>query len=154
MTAKVTPTWAALRAIYEGAQPSFALLGEAGRVREITVACRARREGWTDGWTHAVRRKQTARLQKQIDQLEGQIEKVIGGGEDGGIDKARLDILNLLLRSIEKLKDMMPSEAAQLDVTVRERDVRIGKILKHLDTRILELARHFAAKMAKADHRG
>jgi len=155
MTAKVAPTWAALRALYEGTQPTFAVLAQAGRVTEVRVACKAKREGWVDGWAVATRAKQTARLQKQIEKLEAQIEKVIGGGEEAetGIDKAKLDILGLLLRSIEKLKDMMPSETVQTEVKVRERDVRVGKILKHLDERILELARHFAAKMATADHR-
>lgn len=156
MTAKANTVWAALRALYEGEQVSFALLAEASRLTEIRVACRARREGWTDGGLVAVGRKQSARLQNQIERLEAQIEGVIGSGDEPavGIDKAKLDVLALLLRAIEKLKDMMPSEPVQKEAKVKERDASVRKTLTRIDNRILELAQHFAAKMAKAHPAG
>lgn len=153
MTATVTKTRAALRALYEGATPTFSLLADAGRLTEVRLACRARREGWIEGGTA---RKQTARLQKQIERLEAQIDRLMKSGDDtaAGFDKAKLDLLGLLLRSIEKLKDMMPSEPEQLKVKIRERDDRVSKILQHLNDRVSELARYFAAKMVEADRRG
>jgi hypothetical protein len=139
--------WAGLRAIYEGAALSFALLGKAGCLTEDSVAQRARREGWIAGGGE--RAKQQRRLQGQITRLDNQIERLIGEAEEGeGFDKARIDLLTALLRSVEKLREMMPAIDNEQDV--KERDARIGKILHRVHAHVEELARRIGLAEAEA----
>lgn len=153
MGAKAEKVWAALRALYEGETAGFGLLAQVAELNEVRLRCRAEREGWIEGGALAVQQKQKGRLQKSIEKLEEQVDLLIDGGADkeSGIDKAKLDLLNLLLRSVEKLKEMLPSEPEKAKLRIRERDVRVSKVLQHLDGRISELARHFAAAMVEAD---
>jgi hypothetical protein len=156
MGAKAEKVWAALRALYEGEKRDFELLAEAGSLTEVRVRCRAERDGWVPGGLATSYENRTARLQKQIAQLEGEIADVIGSGASSvpGLAKARLDLLGLLLRSVEKLKEMMPAETIRNAEAVKEREKRVGSILRRIEERAQLLGRFYASKAAKAVHGG
>jgi hypothetical protein len=148
MTAKVGPTWAALRAIYEGARPTLVLLATASPFPEKAVLAKAERDGWVDAYAAGSGAGRKLRLQGRIEKLEKLIDKLIGEGEEEEptVDKTRIDMLGVLFRAIEKLKDMMPAPQAEAQATIKERDERVGTIIQRIDQRILDLARGTAVK--------
>ena len=142
MTAKVGPTWAALRAIYEGARPTLSLLATAGRIPENTVVAKAKRDGWVDAYATGTGAGRKLRLQGRIEKLEKLIDTLIGESEDNPtVDKTRIDMIGVLFRAIEKLKDMMPAPEVEAQQKSGERDERVGTIIQRIDQRILDLAR-------------
>lgn len=152
MGAKADKVWAALRALYEGEKRDFELLAQAGCLTEERLRRRAQREGWIPGGLATSYENRTGRLQKQIMQLEGEIEKLIGSGASPvpGLAKARLDLLGLLLRSVEKLKEMIPVETIKNVETVKQREKRIGTILRRIEDRAQLLGKFYAQEIAVA----
>ncbi len=156
MGAKADKVWAALRAIYEGEKRGFELLADAASLTEHRVRCKAEHEGWIPGGLATSYENKTVRLQKQIAQLEGEIENLIGSGSSPvpGLAKARLDLLGLLLRSVEKLREMMPVETTKSAEMVKEREKRVGSIIQRIEKRAHVLAQAYAAQIASAVHAG
>jgi hypothetical protein len=156
MGAKADKVWAALRALYEGEKRDFELLAEAGNLTEARVRSRAEREGWIPGGLATSYENRTARLHKQVALLEAEIENLIGGGGSPvpGLAKARLDLLGLLLRSVEKLKEMMPAETIEVAETVKEREKRVATIITRIEERAHALGRFYAAKIPAFVHGG
>lgn len=149
MTAKVAPTWAAIRAIYEGRRPIFSILSTATRLSEKSIRARAEREGWVDAYGAPTGAGRKLRLQARIERLETLIDTLIGDGDEDGpaIDKARIDMLGVLFRAIDKLKDMMPAPQVEAQMNIRERDEHVARIIQRIDQQILTFAKQFAAKL-------
>ncbi|MBP0438891.1 hypothetical protein [Tianweitania sediminis] len=143
MEAKAAEAWAGLRALHEGAAPSIALLAKAGRVTAAAVARRAENEGWEAPHADAVRERQR-RLQQQITRLDAQVDRLMADAEEAGtgLDKSRIDLLSTLLRSVEKLRELVPTE--RKEDTVKERDARVANILQKIHERIQTLAQQLA----------
>ncbi|GHD06457.1 hypothetical protein ACFOEZ_02820 [Tianweitania populi] len=142
MTAKVGPTWAALRAIYEGARPTLPILATAGRIPEDTIFAKALRDKWVDAYAAGTGAGRKLRLQGRIEKLEKLIDTLIGESEASPtVDKSRIDMIGVLFRAIEKLKDMVSSQEAEAQAGSGERDERVGTIIQRIDQRILDLAR-------------
>lgn len=147
--AKVEATWAALRALHEGARPTLELLARAGRYQTQTVEGKARAQGWDEGQTA----KRRQRLQKQQEQLEAQMARLTAelATDDSGVTKAKVETISALMKAVEKLGEMLPASQADAREMARkgamERNGRVARLLGRIDARILELAREFAGEI-------
>lgn len=128
---EISQAWAAVRALHEGATPTLRLLGLVINRSEKEMLRRATEEGW-QGVTETIGRERQAKLQKQIAKLDAHIETLIGEAdvEAGGFDKMRIDALNALTRTIERLREMMPGGAAIAAGDAKERDAFKASILQ------------------------
>ncbi|HEV7417584.1 MAG TPA: hypothetical protein VGN98_15615, partial [Tianweitania sediminis] len=84
------------------------------------------------------------RLQQQITRLDAQVDRLMADAEEAGtgLDKSRIDLLSTLLRSVEKLRELVPTE--RKEDTVKERDARVANILQKIHERIQTLAQQLA----------
>jgi hypothetical protein len=136
--------WAAMRALFEGAEPTPELLaGISGRAA-ATIKARANREGWQALAPNA----RLLRLQRLIDEKTARLEGL--KPETGASNKALLEVVRIEMASIGLLEKL--AEAAGTLETRQEiasaRDEEIGAILERINNRIIELARDYAAELA------
>ncbi|WP_265515662.1 hypothetical protein [Nitratireductor luteus] len=134
----------AVRATFEGAEPSLELLAEATQRSLASLQRQAERDGWNgDGPVDAGALE--GRLLRLSDTLVREFEKLSRAGKAAGrFDKGRIDALNSMLRMIEKIGDMtrLPQRAADRQI---KSDAEMAAALKAIDQRILMLARELAS---------
>jgi len=144
--------WAAMRTLFEGAEPTPELLAVISGRAPATIAARAEREGWQPLAANA----RLSRLQRLIDDKTARLEAL--KPETGASNKALLEVVRIEMASIGLLEKL--AEAAGTLETRQEiakaRDEEMGAILERINNRIVELARHYAAELAgnAADGRG
>lgn len=147
MTTPAKDRWVATRALYEGAAPSFEQLAVATGWLPATIAARAGREGWRDG-SLTDRATQNARLAKLVDGLIHEIEALgIGNGEGvADLDKARIEAVSTLTRTLEKIWEIIRSDEGAKENDIK-RDADMAGLLKRIDDRIIELAEGYARQL-------
>lgn len=137
----------AARALYEGAQPGFEQLAAATGWALATIKTRAAREDW-QRLDAPDRASQNSRLAKVVDRLIGEIEALgIGNGDDAtGLDKARIDAISTLTRTLEKIGEITRNDDGAKENSTR-RDADMSGLLKRIDERIIELATGYAKQL-------
>lgn len=147
MTTPASERWVATRALYEGATPSFEQLAAVTGWLQATIATRAAREGWRDG-SLTDRATQNGRLAQLVDGLIHEIEELgIGKGQGAaGLDKARIDAISTLTRTLEKIWEIVRSDEGAKENDVK-RDADMAGLLKRIDERIIELAEGYARQL-------
>lgn len=142
--------WAALRSIYEGAEPVAAVLAEAANLDAATLEKRIAREGWVRV-AHAADRDRARRIGRMLDRAIGEVEAIGDGREEGsGFDKSRIDALAAHIRTLEKIGEITRGEESAKENQMR-RDDEMAGILKIIDERIVELARAYAGELGAGD---
>jgi hypothetical protein len=136
----------ALRALAEGAKPTLDLLADAGG-RSLNMLRRtAEREGWA---LHRVPQEDVMERIRGIGSLLLDQAEAVGreAAEQGGkIDKAKIDGLIALARSIDKIGEIMrPDEVAKENQIKQDED--LAAVLQRINDRIIELARELAGQM-------
>lgn len=154
MTTPAEDRWVATRALYEGAAPSSEQLAVATGWLPVTIAARAAREGWRDG-SLTDRATQNARLAKLVDGLIHEIEALgIGSGEGvAGLDKARIEAVSTLTRTLEKIWEIIRSDEGAKENDIK-RDADMAGLLKRIDDRIIELAEGYARQLVCRKSKG
>lgn len=154
MTTPARDRWVATRALYEGAAPSFEQLAAATGWLPATIATRAAGEGWRDGRL-TDRATQNARLAKLVDGLIGEIEALgIGNGEGAvSLDKARIEAISTLMRTLEKIWEIVRSDEGTKENDTK-RDADMAGLLKRIDERIIELAEGYARQLVCREPKG
>lgn len=148
MSEAVSSSLAALRALFEGAPVTLALLARAARRSEASLRKLSARQGWTPprqmGGADMDRR-----LMQLSDRLIGELEKAGSEGERSGVyDKARIDALSAMLRMVEKIGETARGpERAREEQT--KSDEEMAAALERIDGHILGLARELAHELAK-----
>lgn len=90
------------------------------------------------------------RLERLAESLVGQVETLRLENE-GGLDKAQLDMVGSIIRTVEKINELMRgADAAKVSQT--NRDAEMADVLARIDRRIVELARDYA-RVLVADER-
>jgi hypothetical protein len=142
--------WAAMRTLYEGAEPTPELLAVVSGRTPATIAARAERDGWQTLAANA----RLSRLQRLIDEKTARLEAI--KPETGASNKALLELVRIEMASIgllEKLAEAAGTLESRREIA-KARDEEIGAILERINNRIVELARHYAAELAgNADNR-
>lgn len=138
----------ALRALAEGAPPTFEILADAtGRSFEA-IERMAERDGWN------LSRRQAGddfrqRIRPIVAKLFDKVEAISGKAtEDGGtIVRTEIDGVLAMIRAIEKIADFDGSEdpSARSQTTEHE---DMATVLERLNRRIVDLASELAARMA------
>lgn len=146
----------AARAIYQSAQPSLEHIAAISGWSLATIQARAGREGWLR--SDAPQRKdRNARVAKVVDRLLGEIEALgIGTGEGAiGLDKARIEAISALMRTLEKIGELTRSEeSVDVKESQTKRDADMAGFLKRIDERIVELATGYAKQLVRAKPQG
>lgn len=136
LVARADERWRALRALHEGATPDVELLSVASGYAVAKIERRAARDGWIAADDFA------DRLARLSDSLIAQAEALQPENE-GGFDKAQVDMVGSIIRTVEKINELMRGgEAAKMSQT--ERDAEMADVLARIDRRIVELARDYA----------
>jgi hypothetical protein len=149
MTAEVTVAhWHALRLAYEKHGFGLEQLASMARRKLGSLERRARMEGWKP---FEKREEFAHRIMSAVQQIIGEIEDIGKDLKEGaGIDKGRVEAVSMLMKTVEKLREIA-NFADELTETQAKRDARMAGILDRIDTRIIELARHYAERLvAKA----
>jgi uncharacterized protein YjcR len=148
--------WTAARAIYQNEQPSLEQIAALSGWSPQTIRARAAREGWLR--SDAPQRKdRNARVAKVVDRLLGEIEALgIGTGEGAiGLDKARIEAISALMRTLEKIGELTRSEeSVDVKESQTKRDADIAGFLKRIDERIVELATGYAKQLVRGKPQG
>lgn len=143
----------ALRALFEGAPVNFDLLARASGRSIRGVRAQAKREGWDATAAGGDPEVLERRLAVLSNRLVGELEEISAEGSraDGRYDKARIDALSAMLRMVEKI-----GETARVSERAAEKqnrtDEEMAAALRHINDRIIELARELAAQMVRAEH--
>jgi hypothetical protein len=142
----------ALRALAEGATPTLALLADLTGRPPGALMRKAKREGWAIGRAGA--EDVAARIREiakgLLDQLEALTREAAENG--GKIDRERIEALMVLVRSLEKIGEVMRPEDAAKENQIR-RDENLADVLDRINQRILALAGEFAKQMVAEQHR-
>lgn len=155
MIARADERWVVARVAYEDAGLDFeqlaVLTGRSARMIER----RAARENWVR-WRVAERQRDIMTpLRKVAESLIAQVQK-LAIGEDGeplALDKARIDTISVLTRTLEKIIEIMPGgDEAKEDQTKRDADM--AGALKRIDQRIVELAKGYARQLVRTKSEG
>lgn len=155
MIARALERWAAARALYEGERPNFERLALLTGWSVRTLERRAEREGWVLGSEAGLGTDMKAPLRKVAESLIAQVQ-ALAIGEDGqplALDKARIDTISVLTRTLEKIIELMPGGDEARENQTR-RDADMAGTLKRIDQRIVELATGYARQLVKAKSAG
>ena len=133
--------WAAMRSLRENFGASFELLADASGKAMATIQARARKEGW--GFQEYAERARDwdERVSHIVEQMMTKIE-AIGADPGGGFDKAQIESIAAMLRTVEKVGEFGRDSAK--DNQMRQ-DAELVGALEKIDKRIVELARGYAA---------
>ena len=140
--------WVALRALYEGAPATAERLAAAGGCSQKFLEAKAAAEGWkaADADDAAGREE---RLQKMLDRMIGELEAI--GEADGegavGFDKARIEAVSALTRTLEKIGEITRSTGDAKENRASSH-ADMAEALRVIDRRIVELA----AGLGGAEH--
>ena len=146
MTRKPLARYWAVRALAERARPTLDLLADASGLSLTQLRRTAEREGWA--LDRAPLDDVAERLRVIAAGLLARAEAIAGAlSEEGGkIDKAEIDALLVLIRSLEKIGEIMRPQEADKEKQIKQ-DEDLAAVLRHIDDRIVELARELAAQM-------
>jgi hypothetical protein len=155
MIARALERWAAARAVYEGGRPDFERLALLTGWSVRTLQRRAALENWVP-WRAAERQTDIKTpLRKVAESLIAQVQ-ALAIGEDGeplALDKARIDTISVLTRTLEKIIEIMPGGDEARENQTR-RDADMAGTLKRIDQRIVELATGYARQLVKGKSAG
>jgi hypothetical protein len=146
--------WMAARALYESDRPSLEQIAVVAGWRLATVQSRAGRDGWQRSDPP---KDPGGRVARVIDGLLGEIEALgFGNGEGAiGLDKARIEAISALIRTLEKIADITRSNT---EVNAKERqitrDADMAGFLRRIDERIVELAAGHAKELVRKESSG
>lgn len=137
----------ALRALAEGARPTFQLLAAVSGRTVRAMELRARREGWR--LCTAAIDDVHGRIRPIVARLLDKLEAVSAKGTDleGRIERAEIDAVLTMLRAIDKIAELQRPEEAAANKQ-KEDDETLAAALERINRRILQLARELAAQMA------
>ena len=146
-------SWAARRALLEGAAATPERVATACGLALRTLDERAGREGWRIGRKEDLSRSE--RIARVHDRLLERIEREQARGDaaDGPLDKAGIAELAATARILAKISEITRDEDGAKEKQL-ERDADIATILDRLDRQIVDLARHLAAELAGGDVHG
>ena len=140
----------AVRLLAEGARPTLELLADASDRSLRLLQREAARDGrrLAQAPLHDVLARIQVVARMQLGRLEALGRAALENG--GVIDRAEVDGIIALSRSLEKIGDIMrPEDAAKENQIAR--DDQLADILQCIDDRILELAREFAEELRAGD---
>jgi len=146
-----TKRWMAARALYESERPALDQIAALTGWSVGTIQSRAKREGWRREEPLAAGEVE-ARVARMINGLLGEIEALgIGTGEGAvGLDKARIEAISALMRTLEKIGDITrDNEEAKAKEKLNKRDADMAGFLKRIDERIVELATGYARELVR-----
>ncbi|MEO3387853.1 hypothetical protein [Mesorhizobium sp. CAU 1741] len=138
----------ALRALAEGAPPTFDILADATGRSVEAIERLAEREGWKSCSRHAgddFRQRIRPIVAKLLDKVESISSKAT---EEGGtIDRTEIDGVLAMIRAIEKIADFDGGDEGPVrNQTIADEDM--ATVLTRLNGRIVDLASELAARMA------
>jgi hypothetical protein len=110
-----------------------------------TIESRAAKEGWVRRGPSAGELE--ARLERLLEQLVGEME-ALGLGEkreEGAFDKARVEAISALTRTVDKILEITLSRSRAKEN--KEQDEDLAAAMRRIDERIVELAREYAAEL-------
>jgi hypothetical protein len=138
----------ALRALAEGAKPTLDLLADASSRSLRSLERDAEREGWA--LERAPIEDIVGRIRDIAARLLDQVEALTrAAAENGGkIEKGKVDAIVTLVRSLDKIGEIMRPEEVVKENQIR-RDEKLADVLDRINNRILELARELAEKMVE-----
>ncbi|EHK53514.1 hypothetical protein [Allomesorhizobium alhagi] len=166
--------WEALRALREGAPPTFPRLAAAADLNPATVRERALRDNWPkrrfprqgskasqiaapeceaeaeplsdmpEGMSLEDVRKRLAEVMPRL------LGKAVALAERGVLDKARIDALLSMGRLLEQSEAVAQASAAEQQ---KRSDDELAAMLERIDERIIELAQAYAERLGGAEHR-
>jgi len=141
MKVNAAQQWAAMRSLRENFGASFELLADASGRAMATIQMRARNEGW--GFREYAERARDwdERVSHIVEQMMTKIE-AIGADPDGGFDKAQIESIGVMLRTLEKVGGFGRGSARENQM---RQDAELAGALERIDKRIIELARGYAA---------
>lgn len=151
MITRATERWMAARALYESERPTLEQIAPLCGWSVATIKARAKREDWRRPEPVAAG-KVEARVARVISGLLGEIEALgIGTGEGAvGLDKARIEAISALMRTLEKIGDITrENEEAKAKEKQTKRDADMAGFLKRIDERIVELATGYARELVR-----
>ncbi len=152
MVAQAAARWIGLRALFEGAAPTVELLAQAGGTSVAAILRRAKAEGWRSSLASETAAAGSAdRLERVLNLVMREVEAIGAAAEAEGLalDKGRIDGVWSMIRTLEKV-DAFARERAKESQT--RQDAEMADVLQRIDSRIIELAREYAAELVRAEH--
>lgn len=158
MIERALERWAATRAAHEGERLDFERLALLTGWSPRSIARRAEREKWAPWGVTGRHPDIKTPLRKVADSLVAQVQALAidEDGEPLALDKARIDTISVLTRTLEKIIEITPGGDEARENQTR-RDADMAGTLKRIDQRIVELATGYARQLVKgksADRRG
>ena len=171
MPAAISPVqMEALRALREGAPPTFSRLAAAANINSTTIRERSRRDNWkTRRFTRSGKEVGSGAPEGEADAealsdvpegmsledvrkrlaaaLQQLLVRVVELAERGVVDKGRIDAMLSMGRILEQ------AEAAGSADQQRRSDDELAAMLERIDERIIELAQAYAERLGGAEHR-
>ncbi len=143
----------ALRALAEGARPSMALLADASGRSLAMLRREAERDGWRLDRPHMgdVLERIRVLCTMLLERLEEVARAALEGG--GRIDKAEIDAIVSLTRSLEKIVEITRPEEAVRENQIAQ-DEELADILQAINDKIIELAHAFAQEILEENGGG
>lgn len=141
--------WPALRILFETTSAPLATIADACGKTVAAVERRAAGEGWSR--FVAPKADDDERLAKLTNKLITEVE-ALGLGKTrrkDGLDKARIEAISALTRTLEKIGDITRGRDRAKENLERDEDT--AKALRRIDERIIELARTYAAELGGAE---
>jgi len=139
-----------MRVLYETYFVDFVKLSAVTGRSTAWIETRARREGWVAPESCGADQDQEPRLRKLADRLICELEQMGDLEQEKGFDKARIESVSALTRTIEKLGDITRlSEVGKRKKA--KQGAEIADALRKIDKRIVELAREYAAQLGAAE---
>lgn len=150
MVAKSAVRLAALRALYEGSAPGLDLLATAAGRSAASLRRHADKEGWRDAEAATLLSSQERRLRVLLDKQIGKAEAAGENSEESAsADKARMDAISAVMRTLEKIGEITRSDAGAKE-NQTGRDADMSDVLRRIDERIVELAMGYAKQLGNA----
>ena len=138
----------ALRALAEGARPSMALLADASNRSLASLRREAERDGWRLDRPHMGDVLERIRIlcNMLLERLEEVARAALEGG--GRIDKAEIEGIIALTRSLEKIVEITRPEEAVRENQIAQ-DEELADILQAINDKIVELAHELAKEFVE-----
>lgn len=133
--------WERARLLLSGAAVTYELVADLMDKPVRAVIARAEREGWADDApveTADRMRRLRHRLVRDMEIIEA---------DEAAFDKARWDRVSAMARWLDKLTADQKSEDEQREPDTGSTDAEIADMLRIIDARIEELARHYAQEL-------
>ena len=148
MADKARLGWATLRELHEGAAPTLERLAAASGRTVAAVLSRAKREAWGELFPAIADEDRKTRLGRLTDWIIETLESVKKGAVEEGasIDKAKVEAISALMRTVEKLGEITRYTDSAKENQIKS-DARTAGFLRRIDQRIVELATEYAKQL-------